>query len=90
MVVVSIALLKVTIREVFGATEGAESAGEDEETVGVVVSSSVDVVEEPLSLLLLQEIMVRLKEKIRKMNKTFFILNSLHLRNTSTLQHRLF
>ena len=34
--------------------------------------------------------MLRLKQKIRKMNKTFFILNSLHLRNTSTLQHHLF
>ena len=55
MVVVSIASLKVTVREMFGATDEAESAGEDEETVGVVVSSSVDVVEEPLSLLLLQE-----------------------------------
>ena len=77
MVVVSIASLKVTVREMFGATDEAESAGEDEETVGVVVSSSVDVVEEPLSLLLLQEIMVRLKEKIRKMNKTFFIFSSI-------------
>ena len=77
MVVVSIASLKVTVREMFGATDEAESAGEEEETVGVVVSSSVDVVEEPLSLLLLQEIMVRLKEKIRKMNKTFFIFTSI-------------
>ena len=38
IVVVSIASLKVTVREVFGATEEAESAGEDEETVGAVVS----------------------------------------------------
>ena len=68
MVVVSIASLKVTVREMFGATDEAESAGEDEETVGVVVSSVVvDVVEEPLSLLLLQEIMVRLKRDMEKM-----------------------
>ena len=42
--------------------------------VVVVVSSSVDVVEEPLSLLLKQENMVRLKHKISKLNKTFFIV----------------
>ena len=50
MVVVSIASLKVTVREVFGATDEAESAG---------------VVEESLSLLLLQEMMVRLKRDMR-------------------------
>jgi len=73
MVVVSIASLKVTVREMFGATDEAESAGEDEETVGVVVSSSVDVVEEPLSLLILQEMTVRLKRDMRIMYKTLFI-----------------
>jgi len=86
-----IASLKVTaIVELF-ETEVSESAGEDEETVGAVVSvvvvvssvvvvslsEVVEVVEEPLSLLLLQEIMVRLKQKIRKMNKTFFIFTSI-------------
>ena len=44
IVVVSIASLKVTVREVFGATEEAESAGEDEETVGAVVSGVLEVV----------------------------------------------
>ena len=76
MVVVSIASLKVTVREMFGATDEAESAGEDEETVGVVVSSVVvDVVEEPLSLLLLHEMMVKLKrntERIMSICLTWF------------------
>ena len=44
IVVVSIASLKVTVREVFGATDEAESAGEDEETVGTVVSRVLEVV----------------------------------------------
>ena len=43
-VVVSIASLKVTVREMFGATDEAESAGEDEETVGAVVSGVLEVV----------------------------------------------
>jgi chaperonin cofactor prefoldin len=85
MVVVSIASLKVTVREVFGATDEAESAGEDEETVGAVVSvvvvlslsEVVDVVEEPSSLLLAQEMTVRLKQEIRKTNKNFFIFSSI-------------
>ena len=80
MVVVSIASLKVTVREMFGATDEAESAGEDEETVGVVVSSvvvssSVDVVEEPSSLLLAQEITVKLKNDISIMCKILFIFS---------------
>ena len=76
MVVVSIASLKVTVREMFGATDEAESAGEDEETVGVVVSSVVvDVVEEPLSLLLAQEITVKLKNDISIMCKILFIFS---------------
>ena len=44
MVVVSIASLKATVREMFGATDEAESAGEDEETVGAVVSGVLEVV----------------------------------------------
>ena len=44
MVVVSIASLKVTVREVFGATDEAESAGVVEETVGAVVSGVFEVV----------------------------------------------
>ena len=44
IVVVSIASLKVTVRVVFGATDEAESAGEDEETVGAVVSGVLEVV----------------------------------------------
>ena len=70
MVVVSIASLKVTVREMFGATDEAESAGEDEETVGAVVSvvvvlslsEVVDVVDAPSSLLLAHEMMMRLKQ----------------------------
>ena len=44
MVVVSIASLKVTVRDVFGATDEAESAGVVEETVGAVVSGVLEVV----------------------------------------------
>ena len=44
IVVVSIASLKVTVRDVFGDTDEAESAGEDEETVGAVVSGVLEVV----------------------------------------------
>ena len=44
MVVVSIASLKVTVREMFGATDEAESAGVVEETVGAVVSGVFEVV----------------------------------------------
>ena len=46
IVVVSIASLKVTVREVFGATDEAESAGEDalSKTVGAVVSGVLEVV----------------------------------------------
>ena len=45
--------------------------------MSVVVSLSVvvEVVEEPLSLLLLQEIMVRLKRDMRIMYKTLFIFS---------------
>ena len=46
IVVVSIASLKVTVREVFGATDESESAGEDSlsKTVGAVVSGALEVV----------------------------------------------
>ncbi len=44
MVVVSIDSLKVTVRDVFGATDEAESAGKVEETVGAVVSGVLAVV----------------------------------------------
>ena len=44
MVVVSIASLKVTVREVFGAIDVAASAGDDEENVGAVVSGVLEVV----------------------------------------------
>lgn len=54
---------------------------ETEDTVGAVVSVvvvfSVVPVEEYSSLSSLQEIMVRLKQKIRKMNKNFFIFFSI-------------
>ena len=43
-VVVSIASLKVTAMVVFTATEVSELAGEDEETVGAVVSGVLEVV----------------------------------------------
>ena len=76
-VVVSIASLKVTAIVELTETEVAESAGEDEETVGAVVSVvvvlSVVPVAEYSSLSSVQEMMVRLKQEIRIMNKTFFI-----------------
>ena len=79
MVVVSIASLKVTVREMFGATDEAESAGEDEETVGAVVSVvvvlSVVPVAEYSSLSSPQEIMVRLKRSTNKICKTLFIFS---------------
>ena len=43
----------------------------------VVVEDELSLVVDAPSSLLLQEIMVRLKEKIRKMNKTFFIFTSI-------------
>ena len=82
---VSIVSEKVT--ETFDVieTEVSPSEGELDDTVGgvvsvVVVVSSVVVVVlsvlfEPSSLL--QEMTVRLKHKIRKMNKTFFIFSSI-------------
>ena len=55
----------------------SESEGEDEETVGAVVSVvvvlSVVTVAEYSSFSSLQEMMVRLKQEIRKTNKNFFI-----------------
>ena len=72
---VSIASLEVTAIVELTEMEVVASAGEDEETVGVVVSSSVDVVEEPLSLLLLQEITVKLKNDISIMCKILFIFS---------------
>ena len=74
-VVVSMASEKVTAIVELSEMEVAESAGEDEETVGVVVSSSVDVVEEPSSLLLAQEITVKLKNDISIMCKILFIFS---------------
>ena len=54
---------------------------ETEDTVGAVVSVvvvfSVVPVEEYSSLSSLQEMMVRLKQEIRKINKTFFIFTSI-------------
>ena len=44
MVVAPIASLKVTVRDIFGATDEAESAGVVEETVGAVVSGVLEVV----------------------------------------------
>ena len=83
-VVLSIASEKVTEMLSVIETPLWLSVGEIEETVGAVVSVVVVVslseaveVEEPLSLLLLQEMMLRLKQKIRKMNKTFFIITSI-------------
>ena len=67
MVEVSINSLKVA--EMLETTVAAPSDGEVEETVGAVVS--VVVVENSSSSL--QEKMVRLKQEIRIMNKTFFI-----------------
>jgi len=49
--------------------------GEKDETVGAVVS--VVPVAEYSSLSSLQEMMVRLKQEIRKTNKNFFIFSSI-------------
>jgi len=43
----------------------------------VVASEEVEVVEESPSLLLLQEMMVRLKRDMRIMDKTLFIFSSI-------------
>ena len=85
-VVVSIASLKVTAIVELIETEVSESAGEDEKTVGavvsvvVVVSSSVVVVPSlvvdappPLLLLLPQEMTVRLKRKRERIIRIFLI-----------------
>ena len=66
--VVSIASEKVTEIDEETETDVSESEGEVEETVGAVVS-----VVENSSLSSLQEMMVRLKQEIRIMKKTFFI-----------------
>ena len=70
---VSIVSEKVT--ETFDVieTDVSPSEGELDETVGGVVSVVVEL-SVLLDVLLLQEIMVRLKHVIRKTYKTFFIL----------------
>ena len=74
----SIASEKVTEMDEAKDTNVPESAGEVDETVGAVVSvvvvSSV-VIDSSFSSL--QEMMVRLKQEIRIMNKTFFIFSSI-------------
>ena len=79
MVEVSINSLKVA--EMLETTVAAPSDGEVEETVGAVVSVvvvlSVVPVVECSSFSSLQEVMVRLKQEIRIMNKTFFICSSI-------------
>ena len=75
---VSIVSEKVT--ETFDVieTDVSPSEGELDETVGgvvsvvVVLSVVVDVVEEPLSLLLLQEMMVKLKRNMERMMSICF------------------
>ena len=51
------------------------SVGEIDETVGAVDSTVKEVVDSSLSSL--QEMIVRLKQKIRKMNNPFFIFSSI-------------
>ena len=75
---VSIVSEKVT--ETFDVieTEVSPSEGELDDTVGGVVSVVVVVLSvlfEPSSLLLLQEMMVKLKHEKSKMQRIFFILN---------------
>ena len=75
--VVSIDSEKVTEIDEETETDVSESEGEVEETVGAVVSVvvvlSVVPVAEYSSFSSLQEMMVRLKQEIRKTNKNFFI-----------------
>jgi len=71
--VVSIVSEKVTEIDEETETDVSESEGEVEETVGAVVSVVVVAVSVDSSLSSLQEIMVRLKQEIKIMNRTFFI-----------------
>ena len=69
LVIVEVSINSLKVAEMLETTVVAPSVGEVEETVGAVVS--VVVVENSSSSL--QEKMVRLKQEIRIMNKTFFI-----------------
>ena len=71
--VVSIVSEKVTEIDEETETDVSESEGEVEETVGAVVSVVVVAVSVDSSFSSLQEIMVRLKQEISIMKKTFFI-----------------
>ena len=71
--VVSIVSEKVTEIDEETETDVSESEGEVEETVGAVVSVVVVAVSVDSSISSLQEMMVRLKQEIRIMNKNFFI-----------------
>ena len=71
--VVSIVSEKVTEIDEETETDVSESEGEVEETVGAVVSVVVVAVSVDSSFSSLQEIMVRLKQEIKIMNKTFII-----------------
>ena len=79
--VVSITSEKVTDIVELTDTDVSESEGEVEATVGAVVSVvvvlSVVPVAEYSSFSSLQEVMVRLKNKISKMNKILFIFSSI-------------
>ena len=80
--VVSIVSEKVTEIVEVTTTDVSESDGEVDETVGAVVSVVVVVlsvvpVAEYSSLSSLQEMIVRLKQKISKMNNPFFIFSSI-------------
>jgi hypothetical protein len=79
--VVSIALEKVNTILSLIETPLWFSVGEIDETVGAVVSVvvvlSVVPVAEYSSFSSLQEMMVRLKQKIRKNNKKYFIFSSI-------------
>ena len=79
--VVSIASEKVTEMLPMIETPLWFSVGEIDETVGAVVSVvvvlSVVPVAEYSSFSSLQEMMVRLKQEIRKTNKNFFIFSSI-------------
>ena len=85
--VVSIASEKVTEIVEVTTTNVSESDGEVDETVGgvvsvvvlsvVVLSVVVVPVAEYSSLSSLQEMIVRLKQKISKMNNPFFIFSSI-------------
>ena len=82
LVIVELSINSLKVAEILETTVFDPSDGEVEETVGAVVSEVVVVlsvvpVAEYSSFSSLQEMIVRLKQEIRKTNKNFFIFSSI-------------